>query len=250
MIFGLVHRDLRGRYKGSALGFFWTFLNPFLQLIVYTIVFNVIFTSGIEKYYIFLFVGLVPWIFCSTCLSAGCGCVVSASNMVTKIYFPREVLPISFTLASFVNMLYCFIVIFAVIFFTGFGFNFVALLYLPAVFLVELFLCIGITLFVSAVTVYVRDIEHIMGIIAMLLQFMSPVMYSIDRIDEKFTGKILKLYMLNPMVHILECYRQILYYKKIPDLSTLFGAVVFGFVFLFIGEFAFSKLQKGFAEEL
>ncbi len=250
MIFGLVHRELRGRYKGSALGFFWTFLNPFLQLVVYTIVFNVIFSSGLEKYYIFLFVGLVPWIFFSTCLSAGCGCVVAASNMVKKIYFPREVLPVSFTLSAFVNMLYCFVVIFAVIFFTGFGFNLAALLYLPIVFIVELFLCIGITLFVSAITVYVRDVQHIMGIIAMLLQFLTPVMYTVDRIAERLHGKFLRVYMLNPMVHILECYRQILYYKKIPDISTLLGAVAFGFIFLLIGEFSFSKLQKKFAEEL
>ena len=250
MIFGLVHRELRGRYKGSVLGFFWTFLNPFLQLVVYTIVFNVIFTSGIEKYYIFLFVALVPWIFFSTCLSAGCDCVLASANMVTKIYFPREVLPLSFTLSAFINMLYCFVVIFAVIFISGLGFNPVALLYLPIVLVVELFLCIGITLFFSAVTVYIRDTAHIMGIIAMLLQFLTPVMYSLDRVTDRMSGSLLRLYMMNPMVHILECYRQILYYKKVPEISSLSGAVIFGFAFLAIGEFSFSKLQKKFAEEL
>lgn len=250
MIFGLVHRELRGRYKGSVLGFFWTFLNPFLQLVVYTIVFNFIFTSGIDKYYIFLFVALVPWIFFSSCISTGCNCVVSSANMVTKIYFPREVLPLSFTLSGFINMLYCFVVIFAVIFLSGIGFNFHAILYLPIVFLVELFLCIGVTLFFSAITVYVRDVEHIMGIVAMLLQFLTPVMYSLDRVTEMLHGKLYKIYMLNPMVHILQCYRQILYYKKTPDVSTLFGAVVFGFIFLAIGELTFSTLQKKFAEEL
>lgn len=252
MIFGLVHRELRGRYKGSVLGFFWTFLNPLLQLFVYTVVFNYIFISGLEYYYIFLFVGLVPWIFFSTCLSVGCNCILMSSHMVTKIYFPREVLPVSFVLSAFVNMLYCFIVIFAVILFSGLGFNFLALLYLPLIFAVELFLCIGITLFFSAVTVYIRDLAHIMGIITMLLQFLTPVMYPVSRITQspKVTPFMLRIYMMNPMAGILECYRQILYYRRVPNITTLIGAVVCGIFFLIVGEFVFSKLQKGFAEEL
>ncbi len=252
MIFGLVHRELRGRYKGSVLGFLWTFLNPLLQLFVYTIVFNYIFPSGIEQYYIFLFVGLVPWIFFSTCLSAGCNCILMSGNMVTKIYFPREVLPVSFVFSAFVNMLYCFIVIFAVILFSGLGFNPVAILCLPVIFIVELFLCIGITLLFSALTVYVRDFAHIIGILTMLLQFLTPVMYPLSRItnNTKVPDNLLRIYLLNPMVSILECYRQILYFKTIPDMSTLLGAVLFGVIFLFAGEIVFSKLQKGFAEEL
>ena len=91
MIFSLVKRDLKGRYKGSALGFLWTFLNPLLQLAVYTMVFSVIMRAGIEDYYIFLFVALVPWIFFSTSLAGGSSCIWAQQEMVKKIYFPREV---------------------------------------------------------------------------------------------------------------------------------------------------------------
>ncbi len=246
MIAGLVHREIRGRYKGSVLGFFWTFLNPLLQLGVYTLLFSVILKSEVERYYIFLFVALVPWMFYSSCLSAGCYSVVGSGTMVTKIYFPREVLPISFVVSAFVNMLYSFIVVFAVLIFTGFGVNPVALLYLPVIFAVEFVLCLGVTLLFSALTVYVRDLAHILGILSMLLQFLTPVMYSSNRIPEDLRP----IFNLNPMAPVVECYRVILYYKQVPDISTLGLAAVSGIVVVVLGEIVFSKLQKGFAEEL
>ena len=131
MIFSLVQRELRGRYKGSVLGFLWTFINPLLQLIVYTIVFSVIMRNGIEKYYIFLFVALVPWTLISSALVNGSTCILSSSDMIKKIYFPREVLPLSNTISNFVNMALCFLVVFAVLIFSGFGLNFKALLLMP-----------------------------------------------------------------------------------------------------------------------
>ncbi len=89
MIFSLVRRELRGRYKGSALGFLWTFINPLLQLLVYTLVFSVIMRAGYDHYYIFLFVALVPWMFFSSSLTGGASCIWSSQDMVKKIYFPR-----------------------------------------------------------------------------------------------------------------------------------------------------------------
>ncbi len=246
MIFSLTHRELRGRYKGSVLGFLWTFLNPLLQMFVYTFVFSIIMRSKIEKYYLFLFVALIPWIFFSTCLTAGSGCVLYSGDMVKKIYFPREVLPLSFVTTAFVNMLYCFVVVFAVLIFSGWGINFFALLYLPIVLAVEFLLTLGITLFTSALTVYVRDLQHILSIFALAWQFMTPVMYSSKSVPEKY----LFLFNLNPMTSVVDSYRSILYYKEIPHVRTLTSAVLFGVFFIVFGEIVFSKLQKGFAEEL
>ena len=128
MIYNLVRRDLHGRYKRSFFGFAWTFLNPLLQLIVYTIVFSTIMRAGIDKFYLFLFVALIPWTFFNASLTGGCGSVLAQGGMVKKIYFPREVLPIAFVTTSFVNMLYCFVVVFAVVAVSGVGFNLRALL--------------------------------------------------------------------------------------------------------------------------
>lgn len=128
MIVSLVQRDLKSRYKGSVLGFLWMLLNPLLQLCVYTIVFSTILRTGIEKFYLFLFVALVPWIFFSTCLSGGTTVILGQQDMVKKIYFPREVLPIAYTTSQFVNMLLSFIVIFVVVFFSGITIELTALL--------------------------------------------------------------------------------------------------------------------------
>lgn len=246
MINSLVKRDLRGRYKGSVLGFLWTFINPFLQLMVYTLVFSIIMRNGIEDYYLFLFVALIPWLFFSSCISAGCSCILTNGDLVKKIYFPREVLPIAFVTGAFINMLLCFVVVFAVLGISGKGFNVIALLYLPIVMLVEYVLALGLTLIFSAWTVYLRDLMHIMGIISMAWQFVTPVMYGESQVPDRVKW----IFRLNPMSSVITAYRDILYYKQIPQMSTLLEAVVLGILFLFAGGVIFRQFQRGFAEHL
>lgn len=246
MIVGLVRRDLRGRYKGSVLGFLWTFVNPLLQLVVYTMVFSVIMKNGIEKYYIYLFVGLVPWIFFSTSVTGGANSILSSKDMVKKIYFPREVLPISVVTSGFINMLFCFIVIFAALFISGIGVNPVALLFLPIIMIVEYFLALGFALLSSALTVYFRDLEYILGIITMAWMYLTPVMYPETMVPEN----LLWILKVNPMTSVIMAYRDILYYKQILQLETLLQALIVGIVFCILGHFVFCKLQKGFVEEM
>lgn len=246
MIFSLVRRELRGRYKGSVLGFLWTFINPLLQLLVYTMVFSVIMHSNIESYYIFLFVALVPWIFFSTAVQGGSTSVINSADMVKKIYFPREVLPISCVTSAFVNMILSFIVVFAVLIVSNFGINLKALIYMPIIMIVEYIFSIGIALLVAGLTVYFRDLAYILGIVTMAWQYLTPVMYGTDMVPED----LLPIWRLNPMTPIIDAYRDILYYKEIPQLSSLVQATVIGIIFVVIGYVAFRKMQKGFAEEL
>ena len=258
MIFSLVKKDLRGRYKGSALGFLWTFLNPLLQLVVYSIVFSTIFRNNIEKFYLYLFIGLLPWMFFSSSLTVGSVSVISSKDMVKKIYFPREVLPIAYVTSSFVNMLLCFLVVFIVMIIGGIDpnstFHWTALLYLPIVMIVEYVLALGFAMLASALTVYFRDLEHILGIITMAWMYATPILYDVSMIQnilvEKGMGNLMHLYMLNPMTPIIVAYHQILYYGQAPDMSTLLSAVVLGLFFLILGYLVFLKLQRGFAEEL
>lgn len=246
MIFSLVRRELRGRYKGSFLGFFWTFLNPLLQLLVYSLVFSVIVRVDVEKYYLFLFVALIPWLFFSSGLTAGAGVIINNKDLVKKIYFPREVLPISHVVTNFINMLLSFIVVFVVIIFSGIEVNFVALMFLPLIFIIEFLMVLGITFLVSALTVYLRDLEHIMTIGNMAWMYLTPILYSISMVPERF----IPILMLNPMASVILAYRDILYYGRIPQLATLIGAVAMGIIVLIIGYLVFSKLQRNFAEEL
>jgi ABC-2 type transport system permease protein len=244
MIFSLVRQDLRSRYKASALGFLWTFINPLLQLIVYTIVFSVIMKNGIEKYYLFLFVALIPWFFFNASVSGGSASVVNRKELLKKIYFPRQVLPIAYVTSSFVNMLLCFVVVFAVLIISGVGVDFMALSYLPIVMLVEYLLALGIAMLVSALTVYFRDLEYILGIVTMAWMYMTPIMYSNDMVPEEYRI----IFKFNPMTSIITAYRDILYYKQAPQIDTLITATLLGIVFIIIGNIVFVRLQKGFAE--
>lgn len=247
MIDSLVKRDLKGRYKGSVLGFLWTFINPLFQLLIYTFVFSIIMKNGVEDYYMFLFVALIPWIFFSTCLAGGAMCISSQKDMVQKIYFPREVLPLSYVISQFINMLLSFLVVFAVMLIMRYTFNPLALLCLIPVMAVEFLLALGFTMFLSALTVFFRDTQYIVSIVTMAWQFLSPVMYSVDRVPER----IQTLYIYgNPMTPIIVAYRDILYYAKVPQLETLLGALAAGIVLFAAGWFAFSRMQRRFAEEL
>lgn len=246
MIASLVQKDLRGRYKRSVLGFLWTFINPLLQMIVYTIVFSTILRVNIDKFYLFLFVALIPWLFFSASLVGGSTVIVAEENLVKKVYFPRQVLPIAYVTTSFVNMLLCFIVIFLTLFIVGIGVNITAILYLPLVFIVEYILCLGIALLSSALTVYFRDLEHILGILSMVWMYMTPIMYSVDMVPEN----LIAFFNLNPMTPIIVAYRDILYYKQTPNISTLMQAFLIGMTVFVIGNVVFSVLQKNFVEEL
>ena len=246
MIFSMVQKDLRGRYKGSFLGFLWTFINPLLQLLVYNLVFSIILRSGVDKYYLFLFVALIPWIFFSSAITGGSVSVIAQKDLVKKIYFPNEVIPISYVTSCFVNMLLGFVVVIGVVIYSGVHISPLALLCLPVVMIVEYFLALGIAMITSAVTVYFRDLEHILTIIAMAWMYITPVVYDIEICPTEYRW----IMHINPMTSVIIAFRDILYYGRVPEMMTLLEAVVLGVVFLLIGCLVFRKLRRRFAEEL
>ena len=179
MIFSLVHKELRGKYKASVLGFAWTFVNPLLQLAVYTLVFSTILRADIKDYYIFLFVALVPWMFFNSSIVGGSTSVVDSGDMVKKIYFPREVLPIAYVTSAFVNMILVFLAVFGVLIVSGYGVNLRALIYLPIIMIVEFILALGFAFIAAALDVYFRDLVYILSIVTMAWQYVTPVMYPV-----------------------------------------------------------------------
>lgn len=246
MVKSLVKRELRGKYKGSVLGFLWTFINPLCQIMVYTLVFSVILRSGLDKFYLYMITGMIPWLFFDSSLRIGSGCIRYQGDMVKKIYFPREVLPISCVFAQFVNMLLCFLIVFGVILFTGHGFAIRPLLCLPLIMGIELVMTLGIGLIVSAITVYFKDLEHIITVILMAWIYLTPILYSVEMIPEKFRF----IFKLNPMTAVIEGYHRILYWKRIPSFLLTGYAALVAVILLIGGEILFAKLDKGFAEEL
>ena len=246
MIYSLVRRELRGRYKGSVLGFLWTYINPLCQVIVYSAVFSVIFRVEIEKFYLYLIIGMMPWTFFSSSVQGGSTCIRAQSDMVKKIYFPREVIPIAYVTSAFVNMLLSFIIVFLAVLISGFGFKLQALIYLPLIMVIEYLFALGIAFIVSSITVYFRDLEQIVGVIMMAWIYITPIMYNMEYIPEQYRPLI----VLNPMTPIVEVYHQILYYRMIPTTNYLLLAGGASLAVFVVGFLVFTKLDKNFAEEM
>ena len=245
MMASLIQKELRGKYKGSVLGFFWSLLIPLFQWLIYTMVFAGIFKSPIPNFHMFLFVGLIPWFFFSGSMAGGAMTILQQKNLVQKIYFPRMVLPIAYTISCFVNMLLSFIIVFLALFISGIGVNFAVLWYLPIIMLVELLMSIGVALLFSALTVYFRDLEYILNIVTMAWMYMTPILYPPDQ-----AGDYEKYLNINPMTSVTVAYRDVLYYKQAPAMETLIYAVAWGLSVLVIGFITFQRLQKHFVEEM
>lgn len=240
-----VKKEIRGKYKNSFLGVLWSFLNPLLQIAVYAIVFPLILKNTQENYVIFLCCGLIPWTFFSTAITRSAFTMVENGNILKKVYFPREILPISVVTSEGVNFLISTIIILAFVLFSGLGITKYVLLY-PLVFLAQYLLLIAISFIVSSICVYVRDLQHFIGIFLQLLFYGTPIVYAADTIPTEFSW-ILKI---NPMTYIINGYRDIFYTQTMPDVKALLILIGIVLVAIVVGYLIFNKLQKGFAEEL
>lgn len=240
-----VKKDIGGKYKHSFLGVLWSFFNPLLQIAVYAIIFPLIMRNQIPNYTLFMVCGLIPWTYFSTVLNRASFIMIENGNILKKVYFPREILPLSLVMSETVNFLISSIIILAFVIINGTGLS-IYILFYPLVLLVQFVLLLGISLIFSSVTVYFRDLQHFIGVALQLFFYATPIVYSIDAIPENFRW-ILKF---NPMTYIIEGYRDIFYSKSIPDIKMLGIILVIGIIVTVIGYLIFNKLQKRFAEEL
>ena len=240
-----IKKEIRGKYKGSWLGVLWTFLNPLLMLAVYAFVFPYILRVNVDNYTIFMIVALIPWNFFTTAIQSGTGSVVANGNILKKVYFPREIIPISITTSQLVNFLITCIIMAVFIIFSGVGFSVHVLLF-PLLVLIQYVLILGLTFILSALTVFVRDIDHFVSVILMLGFYATPIVYQGEMLPKKFQI----LLKLNPMAQLVEAYRSILYYHRMPDMTMLIIWGLGSVALLVIGYLIFKKLEKSFVEEL
>ena len=242
-----VKKDIGGKYKHSFLGVLWSFINPLLQILVYALIFPLVMKNGgsYKDYTVFMVCGLIPWAYFTTVINRASFIMIENGNILKKVYFPRSILPLSLVTSETINFLVSCIIILAFIVIKGFGIS-KFILFFPLVLLIQYVLLLGIALIFSAVTVYMRDIQHFIGVVLQLLFYATPIVYSIDTIPENFRW-ILKW---NPMTYIIEGYRAIFYNQTMPDLKALGILGVISIVILIVGYLLFNKLQKRFAEEL
>ncbi len=240
-----VQKEIRGKYKGSFLGVLWSFLNPLLMVLVYALVFPYIMRTNVDNYLVYLITGVIPWNFFTTCITTGCNCVWINGGIIKKVYFPREILPISVVTAGLINFLISCVIILLFVLFGGIGFS-IQLLWLPLIAIIQSALSLGLLFILSAINVYVRDIEYLVGFLLNLLFYATPILYTADMFPESIRWVL----YLNPMTTIIESYRNIFYYQQSPALIPLMIVFMVSFIILIIGYLIFKKLERGFAEEV
>lgn len=240
-----VKKEIRGRYKNSILGVMWSFLNPLLQLAVYAIIFGALLAGGDPTYHIYICVALIPWTYFTTAITQSAFTIIGNGDIIKKVYFPREILPISVVTSGAVNFIISTSIILIFVVASGLGISKYILLY-PVILLIQYILLIGIAFIVSSITVYFRDLEHIIGVVLMAAFYGTPIVYKLEQLPTN-----LQIIMqLNPMTHLINAYRDIFYYQQMPNFKVLGILFVISLALTVVGYFIFKKLQKGFAEEL
>jgi lipopolysaccharide transport system permease protein len=247
----LTRRDVVGRYRGSIFGLAWSFFNPFLMLIIYTFVFNVVFRSrwgiGTEEtktgYAIVLFVGLIVHGFFAECINRAPGLIISNVNFVKKVIFPLEILPWVGIGSAFFHAMVSLIMLIAAMLVLSLRLNWTILLF-PVVLLPLLLTTMGFSFFLTATGVYLRDIAQITGVFTSVLLFVSPIFYPSSALPSDYQV----LLYINPLTFIVEESRKVIIEGNFPDFRGLICYTISSCLILWIGFWWFQKARKGFAD--
>lgn len=240
----LVLREVKSRYKQSILGYAWVLLNPLIQLLVYSFVFSIIFrfpTNNIP-YSVFLFTGLLPWIYLQSSLSTATLSLVDSSDLLRKVYFPREVLIYSVIISKSVDFFFASLVLAAFLIFYKVPVH-PTLLFIIPIFLVQIMLMTGIGLMLSTFNLFYRDIQYLINLLLMLWMYLTPIVYPLSLVPDS----LVFIYKLNPMVGIVEGYKSALFNHPF-DIGAIIWSIVISTVIFLTGYAIFKKTEKIFAD--
>ncbi|MFN8389838.1 MAG: ABC transporter permease [Bdellovibrionota bacterium] len=244
LVWALVCRHLNARYRGSMLGFIWSFLNPLCLIGVYSLVFQYyIRFNDVHHYTLFMFAGLLPWIWFSSGLLEATGAISGGGSLITKAMFPPHILPIVAVLTNLANFIFAIPLLLLFMLLVGIPPT-ASLIYLPLVIFVELVFLAGLSLGLSAVNVHYRDVQHILGNLMTLWFFLCPIIYPVNNVPERFRFTLL----LNPVALFTEMYQSIFIDGTHPAaLKLLLTGGVAGFTFI-AGSLIFNRYRESFAE--
>lgn len=262
LIQSLVVRDLKARYRGSVLGFFWSFINPLLLLLIYSFVFNKVLhrapsndpndPNALNPYAVFLFCGLLPWTWFTTALIESAGSLIFNGNLIKKVLFPAEVLPIVSVVSSMVHFLLGLPVLAAFLIYYEFlapggqiQLHWDEMVWFPVVIVIQFILTTGLALLLSSLTVHFRDIKDLLGNVLTFWFFVTPIIYSWRDVT-----KYMKWLNLNPFTHLAISYQEILFFRDDAfghwKWLVALGAASVGIFIL--GYWVFDRLRDSFAE--
>jgi lipopolysaccharide transport system permease protein len=248
LIHSLVSREIKARYRGSVLGFLWSFINPLLMLLIYGVVFGYVLAGSraktVEPYFLFLFCGILPWTWFQASIAEGAGSLIAGGNLIKKVLFPAEILPAVTVFANFVQFLLGLPILLAFLVYEG-KLSVTALL-LPLPILVQLVFTLGLALLVSALTVHFRDLQSILAHVLHLWFFATPVIYAYV----ETAGRLRSVLKFNPLTHVVVSYQQMLFDGRFTDWRGLLGASLAAVTLFWAGAALFDRLRDTLAEEV
>ena len=246
IIRNLTLKNLKVKYKGTWLGFFWVFLQPLCTIAILYFVFSHVIRLDIEKFPLFLCAGVLPWTFFSGALVRASASIVESSNLVQKVNFPLEILPISYCLSNLVDFFFSLLILIPILYCFGVLIPFMTLLHLFPIMIFHLLFVTGLSFMLSTAHVFYKDVGHFLSIFLMFWFYLTPIFYSINHLSPN----IITLYSFNPMVHFIDGYRQIMFFTELPSLLNYARMMVIGVVFLIIGWTIFIYKEKDMVKEL
>lgn len=250
LLWQMVGREVKTRYKQSVLGYFWVLLNPTAQMLVMSFAFSVIMriptnAAGNVPYSIFLFVALLPWNLFANSLSSACASLVGSSSLITKVYFPRSILVISTIIAKIVDFLFANIVLIIYMIAYRMPVNLNLLWVIPIFFIQQIF-TLGLALFFAASNLIYRDIQYLLSLGLLLWMYLTPVIYPADLVPARYKF----IFQLNPMAVIINAYRQTILGNGTPNYTSLLIALLLSILVLLLGLSYFKSREKLFADNI
>jgi ABC-type polysaccharide/polyol phosphate export permease len=247
LVASLTRRDIRGRYKQSALGILWALLQPMAMTIVFTIVMSYIvrIDTGNIPYPIFAYIAMLPWTFFSGGMTTGSECLVNNFSLITKIYFPREVFPISAILGKTVDLALGLLVLVPLLVYYKVHLSPMAFFAIPLL-MIQMCLMLGVSFILSSWNLFYRDIRHVMPLLLQVWMYASPIVYPISLVPKKYVG----LYMLNPMSPLIDGIRKTVLEGQAPMWNYVGISAVVSIVILILGYRNFKRLEPAFAETI
>ncbi len=260
LLLNFTRKELKVKYKNSVLGFFWSLLNPILMMLVFTVIFTIVLPikniGGIENFPLFFLAGFLPWNFFSATVTGSTTSIVGNGALVKKVFFPRELLPVSIGFANLVNFALELGVFFLFVLITGLVSDpkylefYKFLPYLLIIIPILFTFTIGVSLLVASLNVYMRDVQHLIGILLMVTFYATPIIYPIAIMEGRAPPIYIQAYKANPVTAIIESFHHVLHGVSHPSFNLLvYSAVVAVAVFL-VGYTVFLRLEPAFAEEV
>lgn len=245
LLANLVVRDLKVRYRNSILGFAWSMVSPLAMMLVFTVIFTQVFPTGLEDFTVFFLAAFLPWLYFSNAVQGSVGAIVGNANLIKKVYFPREILPLSTTLAQGIHFLLS-LAVFAVFILVK-GYNFLPFLpLLIVVAAIQTVLNAGLSMLFAAGNVVFRDLQELTNVIFLLWFYGTPIIYQFEMAPPGYQWVL----RLNPMTWFVGAYRDMLYYLQVPSAKLLLACCAFAAVSFVAGYALFSRLAVTFAKEV